>query len=373
MNAYVEPIITAFIVFPVLAFIITIPYLIYEYRKFGSILLLRTILVYSFVLYLLTSYFLVILPLPPRSLVAHYTSPKMQLHLGQFLIDIFSTTSIVWNQPATYLQFFKTSTVYTVLFNLFLTMPFGIYLRYYYQKKWYQVLLYSFCLSLFFEWTQLSGLYGIYPRSYRLFDVDDLLVNTIGGFLGFLVTPFFSRWLPSRDAMDSKAFQKGKKVSLFRRIFAYFIDFQILLLLVGIFALLFPSFATIDSLFLFYLIGVVFLFLLLPILFEGKTIGKWILRLRVTDEHGNIPKWYQILFRNLFLHVVFIPTPYYLFLLRSISISYKIKIFLNVILIINSFMYCLQFFLITFGKRERFGYEMISRTKEESTIIDNKG
>ena len=49
----------------------------------------------------------------------------------------------------------------------------------------------SFCLSLFFELTQLSGLYFIYPRPYRLFDVNDLVTNTLGGIIGFVVTPLF--------------------------------------------------------------------------------------------------------------------------------------------------------------------------------------
>ena len=33
--------------------------------------------------------------------------------------------------------------------------------------------IFSFLLSLFFEVTQLTGLYFLYPGSYRLFDVDD--------------------------------------------------------------------------------------------------------------------------------------------------------------------------------------------------------
>ena len=66
---YIVSIKTAIFIFPVLAFLITVPYMIANYRKYGSVNKLRTLILYSFVLYLLTIYLLVILPLPnPESI-----------------------------------------------------------------------------------------------------------------------------------------------------------------------------------------------------------------------------------------------------------------------------------------------------------------
>lgn len=67
----------------------------------------------------------------------------------------------------------------------------------------------TFCLSLFFELTQLTGLYFIYPRSYRLFDVNDLLHNTLGGVFGYLMTPIFTFLLPTRAEIDEILTKKG--------------------------------------------------------------------------------------------------------------------------------------------------------------------
>lgn len=64
MGVYPEVIRQALIMFPFLAFLITLPYMIYNYRKYGSVLGIRILVVYSFALYLLCIYFLVILPLP---------------------------------------------------------------------------------------------------------------------------------------------------------------------------------------------------------------------------------------------------------------------------------------------------------------------
>ena len=61
MNTYLYSIKMGFIFFPILAILITFPYIISQYRKYGSILVLRSIIIYSFVLYLLVIYFLVIL------------------------------------------------------------------------------------------------------------------------------------------------------------------------------------------------------------------------------------------------------------------------------------------------------------------------
>ena len=46
MEIYLKPIISACYVFPVLAVLFTLPYIIYEYHKYGSILVIRTGVVY---------------------------------------------------------------------------------------------------------------------------------------------------------------------------------------------------------------------------------------------------------------------------------------------------------------------------------------
>ena len=53
---YILSIKLAMLFFPALAFVITLPYMIANYRKYGSVNKLRTVIVYSFALYLLTVY-----------------------------------------------------------------------------------------------------------------------------------------------------------------------------------------------------------------------------------------------------------------------------------------------------------------------------
>ena len=59
MEAYLIPIKTAFLIFPIIAAFFTLPYMIQQYHKYGSISFLRTVILYSFILYLLCMYFLI--------------------------------------------------------------------------------------------------------------------------------------------------------------------------------------------------------------------------------------------------------------------------------------------------------------------------
>ena len=80
---------------------------------------------------------------------------------------------------------------------------------------WFEtnIFLYIFIKFVFFELTQLSGLYFIYPRGYRLCDVDDLILNTLGGLIGYFVPGILIRFLPSKDELDKIARVNGRNVS----------------------------------------------------------------------------------------------------------------------------------------------------------------
>ena len=78
---------------------------------------------------------------------------------------------------------------------------------------------YTFLLSLFFELTKLTGLNFIYPRQYRLFDVDDLMINMLGGILGYFIMNKLKVLLPSREEINDSV-----KVSVLRKITSILID-----------------------------------------------------------------------------------------------------------------------------------------------------
>src|SRR5574344_833141 len=115
---YIYPIKWAIIVFPFLSILFTLPYIISQYHKYGSISFFKTIVVYAFILYLTTIYFLAILPLPSIESVKSLTTIKMQLIPFTFIIDFIKHTEFVWNNPATYLKVFIEPEFYQIFFNI---------------------------------------------------------------------------------------------------------------------------------------------------------------------------------------------------------------------------------------------------------------
>lgn len=365
MNEYIIPIKYAIIIFPLIAFLFTLPYIIHLYRKYGSISIFRSFIIYSFILYLITIYFLVILPLPKISEVAKYTTPYTQFIPFNFIIDLINNTSFVITDPNTYLKALKEPYLYTIIFNIFITVPLGIYLRYYFKCSFKKTLLLSFLLSLFFELTQLTGLYFIYPRPYRLFDVDDLMINTIGGILGYLITPIFSKILPSRDKIDKASFEKGKHVSYFRRLVAWGIDF-IFVIISTVFLQFFINPRITDNLPVsMFLLTFILYFSLLEAITGGKTIGKAIVKIKIVDISFDKAKIYQYFLRYLLLYGVF-AFPRIAFQLLSFSrvLGIFIAFSLGLIFIIY---YCNLFFGVLLRKKVLL-YEKLSKTTHISTV-----
>lgn len=369
---YIQIILSACLVFPFLAFLITLPYIIYNYNKYGSVLFIRTLLIYGFILYLLSAYFLVILPLPKIENVINLNL-GVQLTPFNFVTEIVRYSNFNITNPSTYLPFLKEPWVYQAIYNTLLTMPFAIFLRYYFNCKLRHTLFFTFLLSLFFEITQLTGLYFIYPNAYRLFDVDDLIVNTFGGFLGYIIAPLFIKLLPNKEELDQKSYIKGSKVSTTRRIITFLIDIVFtLILFLGLFLL--------DKLFMFNLSFYIYLiissfitFILISLFSGGKTIGGMITNISVAKVDSSKAKWYQILFRNILFTYIMLPIFYYLKLvLNYINVigSEKYNIIVTVAYFFFLFFIILFIIIRNFILHQPFIYEKITKTKMISTIKD---
>lgn len=309
MSTFSYAIKMAIILFPIVALIFTIPYIIYQYHKYGSISSYRSIIVYSFLLYLMTAYFLVILPLPSIETVSQMTTPSYNLIPFHFISEILSLSSFSASDFATYFPTLQNPSVYESLFNIILTVPFGIYLHYYFEFDFKKTAFYAFCLTLFFELTQLSGLYFIYPRGYRVFDVDDLILNTLGGIIGYFLAFIPLKILPTRKEIDEEAKEKAKSISILKRSMTFLIDFFLYSIFLIATIYLVHKYLT-NSFFLKIGIGILwtmFYYLILPNILKGRTLGMKFFHLKFYSDKKII--WYRIVnyyFWKLFIYV-FLP------------------------------------------------------------------
>ena len=322
MSVYLNNIAVGLVVFPLLALVVTIPYMVYQYRKFGSIPKWRSFLVYLFAFYLLCAYFLVILPLPEsRTAMVPYAQDP-QLMPFHFLEGIFVWSGFSLADPGTWVNAAKNYIFLESAFNVFLFVPLGMFCRYYFKRSWWQVLVIGALVSLFFEVSQLTGLFGLYAYPYRLFDVDDLILNAFGTLVGFWVMGPASKLLPNMTVIDQEAREQGLQASLVRRALAFLFDFLLaeaavaaaglLLTLFGAgFVSVQPGGVQFDSgHMLAFAVAqaaswAVF-FVLLPALSRGQTLGQKALKLAIVGlDAGKVP-WYRIAARYGLLFLPFI-------------------------------------------------------------------
>ncbi len=374
MIGYANVLMIAFACFPLIASVITLPYILYNYHKHGSVLSLRILIIYSFVLYLLCIYLLVILPLPTITHVAHMTGPTMQLEPFRFVQDIAEGLHSMSGNWLSNLIHNKAA--YQAVFNVLMTVPFGIYLRYYFRCSAAKTIFLSFGLSLFFELTQLSGLYFLYPRGYRLFDVDDLMTNTLGGAIGYLLAGPLMKILPSRRELDRASKLRSREVSWLRRLIGVGCDCVFLcILLLAISEVL--RVAGIRSSFNLECSGLtlVVYYAATATLTGGCTFGGWVTRTAVRSIHGGRAKRWRIIWRYLIAGVLFVGLPY----LYELTIDYLINVQnisnseLVVISIVFWGVYCfgLLIGLIRLIMHRPLLFERLSGTRLSSTIALN--
>ncbi|MGI5989393.1 MAG: VanZ family protein [Lachnospiraceae bacterium] len=394
MQIYLETISEAAFVFPVLALLITLPYMLIQYHRYGAVLALRTTIVYSFIFYLLASFFLTLLPLPDPSTLTH--NAPVYLNLFHEISEWKQQTGFVFGDSSTYQVAVKNRVLWEMIFNIALLFPFGVYLHYYFRRSFIQTVLMSFLLSLFFEVTQLTGIYHLYPYSYRTFDVDDLFFNTLGGTLGYLFTPLFAFALPSRKELDQISVKKSGRITVMRRAAAFAVDALavsgVLYLIMNTFgvALSLPnldaSLATVSTLketianrslraaagtitagttsILWPILQVLFpgMWLMLTLIESitgGYTLGKWLVRMRLRSRRGHWPNPLRLLLRNAILYLLILPAPFYFtIVLRSLSAQATDTLSSNLALLAASAFLVLFFYQV--------GNAMLCSTKEEA-------
>ena len=152
--------------------------------------------------YVLCVLALVFFPLPDAAQAAKLTTYDAQLVPFQFVADFLRETPLVLSDARTYLPALFDRTVQQVVCNILMLLPFGMYLRYVCGLDLGRVALVSLAFSAFIELGQLTGLFFLFRGSYRLCDVDDLMLNTLGGLLGGELVRALEAHLPPIDAFD---------------------------------------------------------------------------------------------------------------------------------------------------------------------------
>lgn len=279
-ETYLLPVTTALTVFPLLALIVMLPVAVVTYRRRGRAGGWTTLVFYCFLFYLLAAFLQTIVPLPanPAEYCAEQTYASSPQLRPFYFVDVLETRARVsgtWLNPA----------VGSTALNVMLLVPLSFFVRYLSGTRFLAATALGFGTSLFFELTQLTGVWFIYPCAYRLFSVDDLILNTAGAVLGWVVAGPLIRLLPDLDP-ERDRLRYATRVTASRRVLALLTDgvaFGVLMVLVlglvKLFGVDVPRGPVVVGLAVVY-------FWVVPVLTDA-TVGKRAMLLRVQRADGH--------------------------------------------------------------------------------------
>lgn len=271
-----------------LAVLLIVPVAAVRYRRAGHLSGTDLAQLLAGCVYFCALWAYTLLPTPPsRELAA---CAPVQLELFAFVGDVIragleTPTTVVHN--AALLQF---------VLNTALFAPLGLGVRLLLRRGVLTAALIGLSGSLIIEITQLTGIFGVYSCAYRLFDVDDLLANTIGAVLGSLVSAVVLGRTRSTEVLPLRIIP----VSIGRRLLGLIADAVLIALVVILVAALetigrgatdlAPRPDDVVDVVARWLVPAVFELVL--VLRSGRTVGEWLVLIETVGRAG---RWRQAL------------------------------------------------------------------------------
>ncbi|MEI7058873.1 VanZ family protein [Nocardioides sp. CCNWLW239] len=249
------------------------------YRRRGSFPLGRILLLLAAAIYAVALWTYTLVPMPEAG---SFTCAGTQIHAFGFVGDILRVRAEVGTRAL------LTSAVFLqVVLNIVLFVPLGFFVRAIAGRGVVVAGTIGFLTSLLIETTQLTGIWGLYPCAYRVFDVDDLIINTAGAVIGSAISVLFVR---------HRTRQTPATVTMGRRIVGMIADLLIILgsgtpLVVAwrawqLYGLDVP-FDEVPATTQFWLLwGPPIVLQTVAVLGFGRTVGEWVVGLRATASSG---------------------------------------------------------------------------------------
>ncbi len=197
----------AFAFFGLLAALLLAPWVHLQYRRFGRFRGWPAVVSALVVLYGCSLLAFTMFPTPretPGYCASHAGRSYWQLTPFASLDDV-----VAYSGTHAFLQTLTSGVVLQVLMNVLFFVPLGFLLRYRFGVGWWRAIAISLGVSLAIELTQGTGIWGLAECPYRLADVDDLMTNTLGGALGWL--------LAGRSAPDCPTRTRSRRPTASRR------------------------------------------------------------------------------------------------------------------------------------------------------------
>ena len=277
MSPHIKPIIMLVAGYLIIATVLIVPRIIRQYRHSGSIKFSKKATIITLVIYLVVTYILVSLPIHSdyQENLAIEGVGRAQLRPFEILRVFLGSSKEVWIVSAMYQMFFDT----------LMMIPLGIY---YYvlapkeKKSVFKIAGIGFLVSLFFELSQLTGMFGLQAEPLRLFNVDDLWLNTLGTIIGYGLAPVLLFFMPDwkiRLADSTDYMNADYTIQM--------VELYLTILIANILAIFTNSFIGTGGPWFKLTLSTIFYFIIsvaMPRFFEGKTLGGLILNVKLIPD-----------------------------------------------------------------------------------------
>lgn len=229
----------AILMWPLFSLLLTLPFLVILYRRDGWLALGTIFAIYAAILYAIGLICFTLYPLPSGS-----SGPGITYGIEPILNPLNFVNDISKD---------GTKAVFQLVFNIVLFVPLGFIAKTLLKLKFPFAILLALVCTCLIETAQLTGLFGMYPFAFRTFDVDDIICNTLGGVIGWMLGYLADR-LIMKDSTEPPAITHDPK--FLRRCITFWTDAMIIdfcfvipriILFVGMKLLLGSTSDTIDA------------------------------------------------------------------------------------------------------------------------------
>lgn len=271
-----------------LAVLLAVPFIAVSYRRRGELGAGHALLAFAFLVYLMSLWTYTLLPIPDATPAwcSQNAASHLQLRPLQFVADIGRE-----QHGAGLRSYLHNPAIQQAVFNVALFLPLGMFLRHLFRRGPLTTVAIGLAVSLFIECTQLTGNWYLSHCPYRLFDVDDMLTNTVGVAAGFAVGPVL-RLVPWQRTGAPPG--QPRPVTARRRLLGMAVDLLSVVLLGATLSIIVTllsgeRLSTMDSVVLGDFLPAVLLLYIVPLLGDGASFGQRVVLLRPLGPDGQRP------------------------------------------------------------------------------------
>lgn len=186
--------------------VLFVPFVAVQYRRAGHLTAGQLVLWGAALVYFFAIWTYTLLPLPDPSSMRCAGS---NLNLFELVDDIRGAAQRAGGSPRAFLS---DSAFLQLALNVLLFLPLGFFVRVLARRGILVAFAAGLGISLIVELTQLTGVWGVYPCAYRVFDVDDLLTNTVGAVIGSILALLIPRRPVSEEPDAPRPVTRGRRI-----------------------------------------------------------------------------------------------------------------------------------------------------------------